>query len=246
MADNDRVINRIRKLMALANDKAATDGERDNALRMAYATLAKHNLSMTDVGDGLASQEERNETAAEEVVYPWARTIAHAVGKLFFCSYYFQRPLRGKKGKHCFVGRVSNSATAAELTSYIIRSVSRESARLFGSATSPSAVDFDKGVAARIWQRCAELRRAAEAANKAEAVATPGTALVLASLYESEQQANDAWLKAAGTTLTFRKRTEHDARPTSAYAAGKNFGDKVHLGASLGNSERGTLRLKGG
>lgn len=45
----EKIINRIKKMMALANDKAASDGERENALRMSYALMARHNLEMSDV-----------------------------------------------------------------------------------------------------------------------------------------------------------------------------------------------------
>lgn len=38
--DMSRILQRVRKMMALANDKAASDGERENAMRMAHATLA--------------------------------------------------------------------------------------------------------------------------------------------------------------------------------------------------------------
>ena len=42
------IIEKIRKLLALANGTGAADQERESALRMAHALLAKHNLSMSD------------------------------------------------------------------------------------------------------------------------------------------------------------------------------------------------------
>jgi hypothetical protein len=43
------ILEKVKKLLALANDKGATEGERDNALRMAHGMLAKHNLDMSDL-----------------------------------------------------------------------------------------------------------------------------------------------------------------------------------------------------
>lgn len=57
-----RVLARVRKMMALANDDAAaSDGERDNALRMAHATLLKHNLTMAAAEEAGATAEEARE-----------------------------------------------------------------------------------------------------------------------------------------------------------------------------------------
>ena len=46
--DKARALARVRKMLALANDAAATEGERENALRMAHATLAKYNLELAE------------------------------------------------------------------------------------------------------------------------------------------------------------------------------------------------------
>jgi len=46
---NSKIIEKIQKLLALGSCTGATDGERDNALRMAHGLLLKHNLSMVKV-----------------------------------------------------------------------------------------------------------------------------------------------------------------------------------------------------
>jgi len=84
----DKLINRIQKMLALAHDKAATEGERDTALSMVYKLLAKHNLTMADVGKG---GEQR--VQASELFYgrPWATQVCLTVGQLFFCEYFLVR-----------------------------------------------------------------------------------------------------------------------------------------------------------
>lgn len=67
----DKIINRIKKMLALANDAAAAEGERDNAMRMAYNLLAKHNLTMATV-EGPTNGEKREQNAAQFYGRPWA------------------------------------------------------------------------------------------------------------------------------------------------------------------------------
>lgn len=265
MADTpDRILERVRKLLALGNNEAAAEGERDNALRMAHKLLVMHNLQLADVElAGTAGNEARGEQVVDLEAYPWARTICHAIAKLFFCSYYFQRPVSGKKGRHYFVGKLSNSTTASELAVFVVRSVLKESVRLYRSGTSPEACAFDKGAAQRIWQRCYMLRKEAEEAEKAQQQPKPGfvaeggigddgeplgavagpapsasRALVLASLYESEEKANQQWIDDNVGALKKSASRERDTGHRSAYAAGSSFGSKVNLTPSIGQGKK--------
>lgn len=73
----EKIINRVKKMMALANDSAASDGERENALRMSYALMAKHNLDMTDVqGKPTGPQESRVQVSSEFYARPWSWSIS--------------------------------------------------------------------------------------------------------------------------------------------------------------------------
>ena len=47
----EKILDKVKKLLAVANNEAATEGERDNALRMAHNMLAKHNLAMADLDE---------------------------------------------------------------------------------------------------------------------------------------------------------------------------------------------------
>jgi len=122
----ERIIDKIRKLLALANNEAATEGERDNALRMAYNLIAKHNLEMSDI-----NPKEEKRTDTEEIFYgrPWAKDICKAVAELFFCKYYIQRSSTRNMLHHHFVGKLSNSVTAMELSMFLVSSVRREAGK---------------------------------------------------------------------------------------------------------------------
>lgn len=240
----DRIIERVRKMLALANDAAATQGERDNALRMAYATLAKHNLDLADVGSS-QPQEKREEQSARMSVYPWARGIAHSIAGLFFCEYYFSRAA-GKTAHHYFVGRTSNAITASEMSQYILDNVFKELRKRFGSDTNPEARAFATGVETALRRRCRELR---EAATNADAPSTAagvtgatGGALVLADLYKTEQDANKAWIADnVGGLKTAADRTK--AVGYAAHAAGVAHGKTISLAAQIGGAKNSTRRL---
>lgn len=236
----DRVLDRVRKMLALANDAAATEGERDNAMRMAYATLAKHNLDMADVGSN-QTQEVREEQMSRMSAYPWARAIAHSVAGLFFCSYYYARA-GGASAHHYFVGRQSNAITANEMAQYIISSVFKELRQRFPSQTAPQARAFATGVADALRVRCYRLRKEAEQASQVAQAGT-GRELVLASLYDQEQKANQAWMDANVGELVTQKDRSH-AASGSAYNAGISHGKSISLNNQIGTAANSkTLKL---
>lgn len=95
----EKIIERIRKLIRLSQDQSASDGERDNALRMISSTLAKYNLSMSDIEE----KEDRGKSIEKFYGRPWARTVAKYCAKLFFCEYY--SVITGQNHIfHCFIG----------------------------------------------------------------------------------------------------------------------------------------------
>src|SRR5271165_5769595 len=62
-----KTIYRIKKLLALANDKGATEGEAAEASRRAFALLAKWNLSLDSIErKSVKAEEEPVETVSSE------------------------------------------------------------------------------------------------------------------------------------------------------------------------------------
>lgn len=233
-----RIIERVRKMLALANDSAASEGERENALRMAHATLAKHNIDMAAVGNS-QPQEERGQQVKRMSVYPYARGIAHAIAGLFFCRYYFCRDT-GASAMHYFIGKQSNAITASEMTDYILGNLFKELRQRYGSVSAPKARAFATGVEAAIRARCWALQQAASAEATTDA---PGTALVLANLYKTEDAENGAWLDACVGKI---KVLEDRTKPVTpdAYRSGIAHGKTISLNNQIGAAKSATLRLK--
>ena len=241
----NKVLNRVRKMMNLANDAAATEGERDNALRMAHATLAKYNLSMSQAEATGAKPEEAREGAytAPKNMHPWERTVAHAIARLFFCNYFYVKSSGGHSHyKHCFIGRTSNTFTAQQMTEFVCSSINKEAMRVAKEQSGKSGGEywrsFCKGAAAKIHERCREIRANAEKQER-----TPGTSLVLASVYKSETIANDHHLVAV-MNIRLRSAKSTTRRPDySAYSKGQTYGAGVSLNVQV-KSDAGNKQLK--
>jgi hypothetical protein len=249
----DKILRRVRKMINLANCAGASEGERDNAMRMVHATLAKYNISMTQVEAGQAPTEARERLAQAFLGKPWAIQIAAAIARMCFCHYYYQT-LGGnagptQKANHVFIGLHSNVITAQEMARFVVESVNKEAQRyqrsIYGRYSDYRA--FAQGAAMKIRQRCAEIEESAKKQGVESVVSTEadvpteaddpalltasgaGTALVLASLYQTEKEANEAWLKQAGVELVSGRRQTMDLSKAQARNAGISYGAKVSL-----------------
>lgn len=236
MTDNDqnRILNRIKKMLALANDAGATEGERDNALRMAYATMSKHNFDMAQVdavtgakGTSDAAAEKREQIKKLYSELAWAREVSYAIARLFFCHYYFAR-VSGNRSKvdHCFLGRTSNAVTASEMSAYIVESIHKEASRFARHLGGQAHRDFCKGAVEKIVRRCHALRTEAETPVTSK---EPGMALVLKSFYAKEQEANEQHLAVVLKIKTRKAAGGRGATNGDAYRSGQAFGSTVSL-----------------
>jgi hypothetical protein len=237
MTEEDKIVSRIRKMMAIANDAAASEGERDNAMRMALKLLAKHNLSMKQI-DASVAPEERGKTIMSDRNDPWARQVAGAIARLFFCKYYYVPYTAQTRCEHNFIGLESNTVTAMEITKYVLASIRAEAAKYVRETGIGTPRDFCKGATLRIHARCEALRKEAEQESAAEA--TPGTALVLASVYQQEQAANDAFLEAMNVKLKSSKDKQR-AAGSSGFWAGHEYGGKVSLNRQVGGAKAAAM-----
>lgn len=246
---DERIINRVRKLMALAADPAASDGERDNALRMAYATVAKHNLDMQSIQGQApkAPEEARGERRVEVYGRPWALQLANAVARLFFCKLYYMRSFKKDHVWLHYVGKESNAEAACEVASVLIASIFTEAKRKmrqnFENVTWRRS--FCTGAAFKVEDRIRDLQTngtlleaptvdedgeeiPALEMDKAEA---KSTALVLVDVAKKEAEANESWIKEnVGKLKEAADRRSHTIKP-DAYRSGREYGSSLNLAA---------------
>jgi len=236
--DQARILARVRKMMKLANDAGATEGERDNAMRMAHATLAKYNLDMAQIESegGVNVGEERLRQEAEFYGRPWARTVVVAIAELFFCKYFYMPHSDAKRIRHVFIGRKSNVTTTSEMARFVVESIQREASRE-QRARGESSVwrrSFCVGASRSVYRRAYEMIAAANRASEA----TPGTAIVLASVYSQEKKANEEFLG----DLTLRSGRSGKATGSARGAeAGARYGNSVSLSPQVRGAGQGKI-----
>ncbi len=242
MEERGRILDRIKKIMALANDRGATEGERDAAMFKVHEILAKYNLTMAEAdAHGITSEEKRTggamDTGNRKFPHVWQRTVAGAIARLYFCDYFFEHGDR-QVIMHFFVGKQSNVFTAQEMTKYVITSIEKEARQskreVMGDGTYER--NFAKGAAGVIRERCYEIRKNAE---KKPAQTSSCTALVLASVYDLENKANEKFIadqmKISLKYSSMHQRSAHVA----GYEEGRDFGGRINLNTQLSGRVHG-------
>lgn len=251
-----KILRRVRKMINLANDAGATEHERDTAMKMVHSTLAKYNISLSQVGSE-ESQEARERLAQPFLGKPWAITIAAAIARMYFCHYYYQT-MGGnagptQKAMHNFIGRQSNVITAQEMARFVVESVNREAQRYQRSIGGRYADyrAFAQGAASQIRHRCAEIQHKAEKeglaaetvdADDASLLKSAGTALVIASLYKTEEEANKSWLEQRKIDLKPGRAQTVDRTKVRAHLAGAEYGAKVSLHTQVGGTSNKRIK----
>lgn len=232
----EKQLARIKKMLALANDAGATEGEREAALHHATKLLQKYNMELADLPAN-QQDEAREEQKVTISADKWARSLANSVASLFFCNYFFMRTGTAGRDHHCFIGRQSNVVTAMHMCEYLIKSIKKEATKRYRSPTSPEGRSFCVGAVNMIRRRVDDMK-----VSGAEA-ATPGTAMVLANVYQLEHDANEKWLEQKGITLrTEKPRTDNSLR-ADAYHSGRAHGRTVSLNQQVsgGSAPKRTL-----
>jgi hypothetical protein len=223
----DKIVERIRKLLALAGNNPS-DAEREAALSKAHALLVEHNLQMHDVADVVET------VAAHDMLvrYPstWSRVISGAVAGLYFCKFVYTPHRQNRTYTAHFVGMRTDAEIAQMVANSIIGSVARQ-AEIHARATGGSVASFKNGAAATVWHRCQKLRAEAE-----QKQAVPGKALVVQSLYKTRLDEATKWAQNRWPGLGKGKSRGRalDVRYDQAGQAGAAFGQSVSLTAQVG------------
>lgn len=110
------IIDRIRKLLALARDKGASEAEAATAMEMASKLMLQHNIKESEV------DEKKEEPGLFPGVYPsadeWEYNLAAAAAKIYSCK-EFEASVRGQKVIG-FVGLKENCEAALETLKWLV------------------------------------------------------------------------------------------------------------------------------
>jgi Protein of unknown function (DUF2786) len=239
--DMQKIIERVQKMLNLGRDKGASEGERDNAMRMVQAYLAKYNLDLETVEGTMSKKDHKKQedqggprTHHVHTFFgrPWACNAAISVADLCFCGYLYRSARMSKDCQHLFIGRTANAITAAYLAEYVVRSIYREGKKRQRDETrdNPWFLSFAWGAALSVQIRVKQLKDRKDIIN-----GSTGKELVLASYYESEREANRDYTKVAFPHLKRATRGK-GIRDKDGYDQGQAFGETINLNRQVGGN----------
>lgn len=262
-----RVLAKVRKLLTLAGNGAATEGEASNAAAAAQRLIEEHRLDEALLDAGESSEADvpppldepiRNDHDPVDKLksrVAWRGSLAQGIANANGCRMFW----RAGRTIHV-IGTPSRVAAVRTLYAWLSREVDRlgsEAARGRGRAYGHA---WRVGCAERLAERLGEAARQGAAEAKAKALqrlqAETGGAITSTSMTglariekatarvnpETERARVNAWMNASGFTLKKPKgRTQ--ISNASGYAAGKDAANQIRLTghAALGRGAAGKL-----
>jgi len=211
MTTSERIITKIKKLFALANNKGATVNEAQTAMKMANKLLEKHSITAMDleVKDDISINFNAGKSA------PWERTVFNHVAMLYGCKYFFDMNMQYIAGSN--VDRI----TAQGIGECVINSIKNEG--------KGKGVQFKNGAAYEVGQTAIRMMDERRENNET----APGTGIALVDIYKQKIQNSSDFLDGI-VNLTSNKR-----KSSGMSQEGRDFGKKLGLNRNLsGNSQK--------
>ena len=196
------VEDKIIKLLAIANDKAANEHEASAALELAQKLADAHNLELSSVS---AAKQGRDDRKINKGLYPYQRTLYEQLAALNHCRYWFQKGLsKGSAYEIRLLGSKVNVATVNAMAGYIEevanRLVKEEMVPAGHHYFSKASHLFREGLIDRVVVRLNERRREeVRQRREANAASGGGNQLVLIEdVAKREEEANYDYLYGEG------------------------------------------------
>lgn len=188
----EAIISKIQKLLALG-ERGGTEAEAEAAMQKVHELLAKHNLSLGDVKDAPATEEDYVQDFTDATNrQPWQDYIWTSVAQLYFCRHF--KRIRGNHVQHMIIGKPSNIAAVKYVSMYLIRTANALAAKAAASSNSKRLFinSFKKGFASRIASRVTEEIKKARDGKMMDSAT--GTALLVLPLYDQATRDIDRFL----------------------------------------------------
>ena len=188
-----KLLDRVRKLLATANDPSVNEAMAANYAAKAQELLEQHNLSLLDVTD-----EEKKQGIGRFTWTPkyagdsWRKMVALAAAKVYMTKLIFTEmkiEIRGGKMAwrpgYILVGREANCEVARSMIDYLFSTVVRLSKNY--SSDQKERHLFEAGAGLRLNQRLKEMYAASAVTPKAEGSSN------LPALYSQELTLVEDW-----------------------------------------------------
>jgi len=209
----NRIIEKIRKLFALAANDGATGAESENAMRMANAMLAKHSIEMSQL---TGEDDTVFCTFAEYDIKPsWVKTVIGAVCKLYNCRQIFD--YNWPEPKTLIIGTGANRMTATIVIDQLLDQIKKE--------TRGKGAAFRNGAGFGLYDVVNKILDERKA-DKTEIV--PGTGLVPLDQMQQQMAAANDFVQKNFKNLTSSKSGAKHSQEGRQYGQGLNPGARVN------------------
>lgn len=257
MLSIDKVKDRVRKLLNLAHDDAAAEGEIDNALRFAKQLMDEHHLSEDDLSQEPEDQYKQieNSPKCSQFVSVSGRIYAWESGLSMFCARFVggvgtyidsrKTPARDHRGmailhprtnepyaarRICFYGIAEDVALAAELFHELRLSIIASAILKFGGYCKGDGGYYCEGFVAGLREKT---RKAEE---QSKPLASDSKALVLVDrrkdLIERKKDAGNEWLKSQGIKLCSGSHRSGASGSSDSFHEGRSDGRSTDVSVS--------------
>jgi len=208
--NNQRMIEKIKKLFALAANDSAVGNESENAMRMANKLLEKHAIDMLD----LADNDKVSCTFCSDQNTKWVRVIYSSICSLYDCCFFVDKSW--DKPKFMIIGKESNRITASIVIDHLVSQIKSEKGKLN---------DFKLGAATSIYHMCNDIIKERKS-SLSEIL--PGTGLIPLDLIKQNELLNKEWIdKNVGKLSPLKSSRSKVSQDGLDYGKGMNVGARV-------------------
>ena len=230
---DEKIIERLRKLLALAKDKGANEHEASLAMQRAQDIMTEYNLTVSEVGGASGGGVKREKSVVRGAMYEWQRKLMAAIAEINFCFHRVTQTFewnektmrRRKRNVHELIGSEANVMACRVMFEYLYETIERllpvenNAERL-----SRWAVSWREGCADRLRERLEERKRALEEESRKKAAeerarqshpayaGSGALVVVLEDVYERERNLNRDFRLGLEPGTTERQLQEYRAR----------------------------------
>jgi hypothetical protein len=247
MSQIDKVKDRIRKLLNLAENDAATEGEINNAVNFAQRLMQEHHITQEDIHTHAADQErvEMNQEAAFTSgvkVCAWEHALANFVTEMIGSVGVYSAGTHNattphgtmlfdnkgqpcKRHKYVFYGEIEEARLATDLYTDLTRTIAAMARMRYGGALRGDGRDYGLGFVSGLRTKLSEAKTQAQTETTALAVRCT-------QIVTQKRAAAGDWLKSVGVDLHRSTRRISGASNGNAYGQGKADGAKANVTAT--------------
>jgi hypothetical protein len=251
MNDKSKIIDRIQKLLALAQSDNVNEASAAAAAAQKLMTTHDIEQAALDVDTGA----DVDVVVGSEVLHAlgskvcsWKGILAHALAEANGAKTYWHKAYEGPTlvASLKIIGTKDQSNTVRYLFAYLVNEVERLAREAPGKRTGSTRswyASFRLGAASEIADRVQKAARQAVQEVKQEAAASNGASLVRVNDALARIDARTAAIRAHAKTLHLRSGRSSRVSDHNGYVAGKAAGATVRLGGgpSLGAGAKGAI-----